>query len=122
MTKKEYAINLKNNVVDIKAMPWDSKVIKKIATCRMLPVDQIKPLLKYNVMTFRQLSIITGVTESRIRNACIKSQKKGGALTARLTICNPFPDDSAGKLFVLVDEKCKDYIYKSISQFPDEED
>lgn len=108
-------LNLKNHV-PVVASPglFTPEEIKHIATIRGMSEDDAWVLLHYNILTFSQLSVITGVSESQLRNASVPSVKRDGRISCWLTVCNPFPDERKGKLFILVDEKCVEYIKRAV--------
>jgi len=91
-------------------------LMKEIASKRNITLKDVKTIVAYNIMTFNQLSYITGVSESQLRNATVPSIKRSGEESVKLTLCNPFPDNSKGKLFVLVDTKCIDYITRNLRE------
>lgn len=104
-------------LVKIKPGKWSEENIGKIAAIRGLSDKDVRAILAYNVLSVPQLSILTGLSESRIYNATnsIKS-KRTGEYSSMLTPCNPFPDSKGGKLFVLVDEKCINFIIKRLGK------
>ena len=114
MPRKIHEVNM-DGYVEIKPFNWSEATIERIAKKRLLNKNHIRAMLSYNVITFRQLANVTGVSESRIRNASVKVQRKDGSISSLFTICNPFPDMDYGKLFILVDEKCREYIMRSIA-------
>lgn len=114
MPRKIHGVNM-DGYVEIKPMNWTQAVVERIAKKRLLEKDHVRAMLAYNIITFRQLANVTGVSESRIRNASVKVQRKNGEISSLFTVCNPFPDMDYGKLFILVDEKCREYIMRSIA-------
>ena len=107
-------LNLSNYVaIDINN-PSTEEDIKNISRMRSIPEQEVGVLLSYNVITFPQLAILTGVSESQLRNASVPSVKRNGVASCWLTLCNPFPDERKGKLFILVNDKCMQYIRKTL--------
>lgn len=105
-------LNLKNYVTIEPLTVFDSQQIKRIALSRSLTEDEVKKILAYNIITFPQLSLITGVSEGQLRNASVPSIKRNGVASCWFTLCNPFPDEKKGKLFILINDKCVEYIKK----------
>lgn len=101
LNKEEYST--------IEPEQWDDELIKEIAFVRNLKECDVNLILQYSVISFRQMALICGVSESNIRNLTTEWKRRGG-FASRLSTCNPFPDDGKGKKFVLVDEKCRAYI------------
>ena len=93
---------------------YTASLLKDIADKRNMPLADVKLLMAYNVISFNQLALVTGVSESQLRNATVPSEKRSGEISSSLNICNPFPDSAKGKLFVLIDNKCLEYIKRTL--------
>ena len=103
--------------VEIEFMAWDESTIKAIASANNLPLAYVRAVLAVNIITYSQLALITGRAESTIRFKTIrKENRKTGDIDASLTACNPFPDTQKGPAFVLVDDKCKQFILDCIPE------
>lgn len=111
-----YLVQLnKSNYVEIKPCgPFPKDTVPSISKARGISPEEVRTLLAYNVVTFPQLAILTGVSESQLRNASVPSIKRNGEPSCWLTLCNPFPDEKKGKLFILVNDKCLEYIRRTI--------
>lgn len=103
-------LNLKNFVGIQPLTVFNDEQIKRIALSRSLTEAEVKKVLAYNIITFPQLALITGVSEGQLRNASVPSVKRNGVASCWFTLCNPFPDEKKGKLFILVNDKCVEYI------------
>lgn len=110
-------LNLKN-FVDIQPLTlFTNDEINRISLSRGLSEGDVRAILAYNIITFPQLSLITGVSEGQLRNASVPSIKRSGVASCWFTLCNPFPDEKKGKLFILINDKCVEYIkrYNNLS-------
>lgn len=110
--RKTISIN-RQGYEPIEPQGWEDEHLKMIAEARNLEYSDVVLLLNYTVISYSQLSLITGVSESNLRNLTVKRQSSNG-MNSTLNECNPFPDAGKGKKFVSVDEKCKEYILKSL--------
>jgi hypothetical protein len=102
--------------IDIVSSPglFTPEEIKHIATYRGMSEQDAQALLQYNILTFSQLSTLTGISESQLRNASVPTVKRDGKATCWLEVCNPFPDEKKGKLFVHVNDKCVEFIKRAV--------
>jgi len=79
-----------------------------------LSTDDVLRATAYNVITPLQLSILTNRSISAIQNLMRPKQTMNG-LESELTKVFPFQlKDEPGPAFVLFDEKCKNYITKTL--------
>lgn len=108
---------LMNGFVKIKSGKWSPDDVQKIAEKRDMSIKEANSILAYNVISIPQLALIAGVSESTIYNATTKVlRKKTGQFTSVLTECRPFPDTKGGKVFILVDENCVNFILKRLEE------
>lgn len=105
-----------DNYSPIEPAEWEEGVLQLIAKQRNLSIRHVVLFLQYTVISFAQFALITGQKESNIRNLVTrKEKKKAGEFISTLTECNPFPNAGSGTHFILVDDKCRAYILRSIN-------
>lgn len=88
----------------------DAGLLSKISKRLGVNLEVAAKILKANVVTSKQLSIITGKADSTIRNLMREKMGKNGPETM-LDAVYPFRiADDWGPVFIHVNEKCVDYI------------
>lgn len=90
------------------------KMVNAIAHRRGLPVELIKEILYYNIVTPMQLKSITGAALSVI-NYHAEPRKKGRKWVSNLTRCYPFPQyNGNGKQFIYRDKKFNEFVKEKL--------
>ena len=89
---------------------------KKISEARGIKLDDVKKILSLNVLSFKQIEIITGRSESHVRNDATPRMLRTGEMSVGFHVVNPFPDNRKGKMFILLDDKCITYIKNSLKE------
>lgn len=120
-TVKEAVISY-GNFVKVHPLQWPEGLLMKISNKRGINLSDLKKIMAYNIMTVRQLVMVTGLKDDTIRGKTYvkyrrREQKAIGSDyrgSAALTICHPFPSDEVGQIFILVDDKCIQLINDSV--------
>lgn len=79
------------NVI-ITVVPVPSKLVSQIAEKQNIPEDIVTSILRYNVLTPAQLSLITGLSIHTI-NTKLKPSVVKGEVSTNLDRCYPFTSD-----------------------------
>jgi hypothetical protein len=92
------------------------ELLNKISLSRNISLDIVEVILRYNILTPIQLSVITGKNPKTIINLLKTKEEKDG--TFSLTKIYPWKsgDDLPGPIFVLLDIACMRYINKSLDE------
>lgn len=95
---------------------WHDDEIKRLSEFSGLTFEEVKLVLKWDVITVQQMVLLCKVGESRIRNAISPYAKRDGSLNLRLTTVVPFPEstETNGRTFILVDDIARNYILSKI--------
>jgi hypothetical protein len=104
-----------NNSIEIRLVKSDLpiKLIKQISVKRNLEPMAVIKMLSYNVLTPNQVAVITGRERSTIDNLISLNRKSKYEGLKGVFL---FPDyiNKKGRLFVLFDKLCLDYIKKCL--------
>ena len=89
-----------------KSIELTNKISKRLA----IDFNIVAKIIRANVLTVRQLSILSGKADSTIRNLMRQTYGKNGPETL-LTSVYPFRTGSDwGPVFILFDEKCAEFL------------
>ncbi len=90
---------------------WSDDDLQIISKRTSFGVEDLRLVLKWNILTVPQMALLCNISESRVRNAISPYALKNGANKKRLSTVAPFPDDKdGGKLFILVDDIARNFI------------
>ena len=91
-------------------------VIKSIARKRSLTIKEVSDILRYNIVTVNQLSLITGCTVNCItQKTRPRYNKEKGFVVTELDYCYPFSClNGNGFKFVFRNKQCEDLILDSL--------
>ncbi len=85
-------------------------LIVKIAEKHELPYSKVKQMLRYNVLTIKQLALVTGMTVNHVHGRLNGNVRKGNKIHYTLNSCNPF--DELYLKFIYRNPKCQSLIEK----------
>lgn len=106
-----FKLNL-TNFVPIKEGVWSDDELIIIQNKCGLSLDDLKLVLKWNMLTISQVAMLANVSQSTVRNATTPIIRKNGDVRTRLCVVSAFPDKDNGKMFILVDDFCRRFILK----------
>ena len=96
--------------VECKFVKTDPAVIDALAANTGIPKETIRAMMRYNIFTVSQITELTGLADSTIRNY-IRPLFVDGELTTNLDFCYPFLNcNGRGPMFILRNEKSEKYL------------
>ncbi len=101
-----------NNEVEIRKAPIDLAVVKSLESISGIEGNEIMAALRYNVITPKQFSTITGLDISTILNMLREVNFK-----PKLNACYPFMvEKEKGPMFIIRDEDFENYLISFIKR------
>lgn len=101
----------------IEPKTFEKAFLQQIADKSGIDYEDVFRFFRYNVISYPQLQLITKETETNLRNMTRGTLKGRGDSIERITKLdeiNAFPDSKNGKLFVLVNDKCINFIKRKL--------
>lgn len=102
-------------MLEIKKKPIKAKVLKKVCSRnKNLTPEQVRLMLRYNVMTVNQVAVMSGLDPSHVANLSVKRSTQRS--TTALNRVHPFAEfgirgeNRTGKIFIANDEAFENFI------------
>jgi hypothetical protein len=111
ITASKPALNL-TKYAPLEEGNWSNDELQKISQRTGFSIDDLRLVLKWNVISVQQMAMLCNVSESRIRNAISPYLTKNGTKKMRLSTVTPFPDctTDGGKTYIFMDDVARNYI------------
>jgi hypothetical protein len=98
------------NGIECQFVTKDQVLIDGIVKKTGMPVDKVQAMLRYNMFTFRQFSLLSGLTVSNITNKA-KPSIINGVYDTELDYCFPFQaGEHKGFKFIVRNEKAEKFL------------
>lgn len=116
MKKKIYSnVGLIEDVV-VKEVITLPSTIKRLAVKRDVTITEIREVLRYNILSAKQLAFVTGTTVATVM-AMAKPKYYHGSkkVETKLDYCFPFPiPEEVSFKFIFRNKRCEDFIMQSL--------